>query len=206
MPIAHGSFPEMKRRGDRATPVIRQRQSVKLGSTWEVQMGELMSQRRYASTRGLSRTAVRKQIELGIIPVAPDGKIDAEAADRARAENLDPSRGGKQPTPADAPEQPASNRPPGYATSRAIREAYNAENARLQYEERVGMLTPTKDVADAQFAIARIVRDRIQALPRRLAPMIAALADEREVEEALDKEVGALLDDLVSLLEGEAER
>src|SRR6185437_15714682 len=131
-----------------------------------------MSQAQYARSRGVSRTAVEKQVRSGVIPLAPNGKIDAEAADRARAENLDPSRGGKQPTPADAPEQPPSNKPPGYATSRAIREAYNAENARLQYEDRGGMLTPTKDVADAQFAIARIVRDRIQALPRRLAPMI----------------------------------
>jgi hypothetical protein len=53
-------------------------------------MSTLMTQAEYARTRGLSRTLIKKQMKSGIIPTVGN-KIDPEAADRSREENLDPT-------------------------------------------------------------------------------------------------------------------
>jgi hypothetical protein len=55
-------------------------------------MTTLMTQAQYARTRNLSSTLIKKQMKSGIIPTVGN-KIDPEAADRSRAENLDPFRG-----------------------------------------------------------------------------------------------------------------
>jgi hypothetical protein len=52
-------------------------------------MSTLMTQAEYARTRGLSLTLIKKQMKSGIIPTVGN-KIDPDAADRSRAENLNP--------------------------------------------------------------------------------------------------------------------
>jgi hypothetical protein len=154
---------------------------------------ERLSQRAYAKSRGLSRTAVLKQIALGIIAVAPDGKIDAQAADRSRRDNLDPSRGGKRLDDVELRDDEPGHDRPGFTRSRAIREAYAAENARLDYEHKTCALTPTKDVGAAQAEMARIIREHLTAFSKRVAQRLARISDEREAYELLDAEAHALL-------------
>lgn len=82
---------------------------------------------------------------------------------------------------------------PTYTESRAKREAYNAELARLELEEQLGRLTPAEDVRKAAFEVARMVRERLLSIPRRLAPLLAAATDERDCEEMVKRElIGAL--------------
>jgi hypothetical protein len=59
-------------------------------------MSTLMTQAEYARTRGLSLTLIKKQMKSGIIPTVGN-KIDPEAADRSRAENLDPLHWRRKP-------------------------------------------------------------------------------------------------------------
>ena len=49
-----------------------------------------MSQRAYAASRGIARPYINRLVHAGIIPTLPDGSIDPDAADRARAENIVP--------------------------------------------------------------------------------------------------------------------
>jgi hypothetical protein len=56
-------------------------------------MAELVSLSEYARRRGLNKSTISRQVRDGFIPTR-DGKINPVEADRARAENLDPSRGG----------------------------------------------------------------------------------------------------------------
>jgi hypothetical protein len=58
-----------------------------------------MTQAEYARTRGLSLTLIKKQMKSGIIPTIGN-KIDPEAADRSRAENLDPLHWRRKHAPA----------------------------------------------------------------------------------------------------------
>jgi len=89
---------------------------------------------------------------------------------------------------------------PDYQTSRAIREAYAARLAKLEFEERTGKLISKAEVDVKFFQLARQLRDRLQQIPRKLAPEIVALVvadpDVRGVTDILDVAIREALEDL----------
>jgi len=89
-----------------------------------------LSIRAYAQHRGVSHTAVAKAIKAGRIPQEPDGSVDPAKADAAWDRNTI-ARG-------DADSGDARSGVPNLQTSRAIREAYAARLAKLDFEERTG--------------------------------------------------------------------
>jgi hypothetical protein len=72
--------------------------------------------------------------------------------------------------------------------SRARREHYQAEKARLEALQGRGELVPAADVRAEAFACARGVRDALLGLADRLAPMLAATTDARECHRLLTEE------------------
>ncbi len=177
-----------------------------------------LSIRAYAQHRGVSHTAVAKAIKAGRISVEPDGKIDPAKADAQWARNTLPSQnlntGAAKPAakvatpPVSTPVATVSSRElpppletgrisaPDYQTSRAIREAYAARLAKLEYEERTAKLISSDEVEMRTFNLARRLRDRMQTLPRRLAAALAAEQDPRVIEQRLDDEIRQALEEL----------
>ena len=177
-----------------------------------------LSVRAYAQHRGVSHTAVAKAIKAGRISVEPDGKIDPAKADAQWARNTLPSQnlntGAAKPAakvatpPVSTPVATVSSRElpppletgrisaPDYQTSRAIREAYAARLAKLEYEERTAKLISSDEVEMRTFNLARRLRDRMQTLPRRLAAALAAEQDPRVIEQRLDDEIRQALEEL----------
>lgn len=176
-----------------------------------------LSIRAYAQHRGVSHTAVAKAIKAGRISVEPDGKIDPAKADAQWARNTLPSQnlnpGVSKPAPkvatrpvstvssaeAQAPLETRATAP-DYQTSRAIREAYAARLAKLEFEERTGKLISKAEVDVKFFQLARQLRDRLQQIPRKLAPEIVALVvadpDVRGVTDVLEVAIREALEDL----------
>ena len=172
----------------------------------------------YAQHRGVSHTAVAKAIKAGRISKEPDGTIDPAKADTQWERNTLPSQsldGGpskltqKVATPAVS--TPVSSREaqasletraaaPDYQTSRAIREAYAARLAKLEFEERTGKLLNADEVKVKHFNLARLLRDRIQQIPRKVAPQIVAAVvaqpDQRLVEDLLMEAIREALEEL----------
>ena len=182
-----------------------------------------LSIRAYAQHRGVSHTAVAKAIKAGRISVEPDGKIDPAKADAQWARNTLPSQnlntGAVKPAakvatpPVSTPvstapvatrevQAPLETRAaaPDYQTSRAIREAYAARLAKLEFEERTGKLLNADEVKVKYFNLARLLRDRIQQIPRKLAPQIVAAVvaqpDQRVVEDLLMEAIREALEEL----------
>lgn len=182
-----------------------------------------LSIRAYAQHRGVSHTAVAKAIKAGRISVEPDGKIDPAKADAEWArntlpsQNLNPGASRSAPKVATPPVStsvstaPVANRElqppletraaaPDYQTSRAIREAYAARLAKLEFEERTGKLLNADEVKVKHFNLARLLRDRIQQIPRKLAPQIVAAVvaqpDQRVVEDLLMEAIREALEEL----------
>ena len=177
-----------------------------------------LSIRAYAQHRGVSHTAVAKAIKAGRISVEPDGKIDPAKADAQWARNTLPSQNlntsASKPAPKVAtppvstPVATVSSRElpppletgrisaPDYQTSRAIREAYAARLAKLEYEERTAKLISSDEVEMRTFNLARRLRDRMQTIPRRLAAALAAEQDPRVIEQRLDDEIRQALEEL----------
>lgn len=177
-----------------------------------------LSIRAYAQHRGVSHTAVAKAIKAGRISKEPDGTIDPAKADAQWARNTLPSQNlntsaskpaSKVATPTvSTPVATGSSRElqppletgrisaPDYQTSRAIREAYAARLAKLEYEERTAKLISSDEVEMRTFNLARRLRDRMQTLPRRLAAALAAEQDPRVIEQRLDDEIRQALEEL----------
>ena len=55
---------------------------------------------------------------------------------------------------------------------------------------------PYKDVQNASFEKARMVRDQFMNIPSRLSPILAAERDAKKVNEMLDKEIRQVLESL----------
>jgi hypothetical protein len=182
-----------------------------------------LSIRAYAQHRGVSHTAVTKAIKAGRISVEPDGKIDPAKADAEWARNTLPSQSlhassakpaskvATPPVSSPVSTAPVANREPqppletraaapDYQTSRAIREAYAARLAKLEYEERTGKLLNADEVRVKHFNLARLLRERIQQIPRKLAPQIVAAVvaqpDPRVVEDLLMEAIREALEEL----------
>ena len=164
----------------------------------------------YARHRGVSHVAVLKAIKTGRIAKEPDGTIDPAKADAGWSRNTSPAQQRKPAKEKTASERPAEPPPnpvgvnsgPSYAQSRAIKEAYNARLAKLEYEEKSGILIRTDTVKVSWFNVLRVLRDRTLNLPDRLAPILAAEMDPKQVRELLDTELRQILNDVADTTAG----
>jgi hypothetical protein len=82
---------------------------------------------------------------------------------------------------------------PGLDVSRERKEHYNAEIARLAALKDRGDLVPTADVKREAFALGRQIRDNVMGIPDRVAPLLAAAQDSREVHRMLTDELRTAL-------------
>jgi hypothetical protein len=141
-----------------------------------------LSIRGYAKHRGCSHTAVEKAIQQGRIRTTASGLINPEEADRDWSRNTAAKREPTQPSIT-----AGGGSVPSYSQSRAIREAYLARLAKLDYEKRSGKLVDAEEVARAITTLAMGTRDGLLAIPTRIAPILAAETDERQVYQILDE-------------------
>lgn len=88
---------------------------------------------------------------------------------------------------------PKSGRDANYAESRADREHYQAELARLDFEERSGLLVSVDQLKADAFKAHRMVRDAILNIPDRCAPHLASLQEPAEVHAYLLEEINEAL-------------
>ncbi|MEY4952036.1 MAG: hypothetical protein RL299_460 [Pseudomonadota bacterium] len=91
--------------------------------------------------------------------------------------------------PAPAPEPPRQPTGPSYAASRALREAYQARLAKLEFEERSGKLVDAAEVKSRAFRLARSARDALLTMPDRLAPILASSTDVQEIHRLLLEDI-----------------
>lgn len=71
-----------------------------------------------------------------------------------------------------------------------------ARKAELEILELTKILIPAKDVKDAAFEKARMVRDQMLNISSRISPIVAAEHDSKKVHEILDKEIRQVLEAL----------
>ena len=164
---------------------------------------EYARHRRAAGLKGGTPAAVHKAIQSGRIRRDERGLIDPDQADAQWVGTTDPTRGdgrrGISRRPPDPPPTqtaaPAPGAPP-YATSRAIREAYAARLAKIEYEERSKSLVEASRVQAEAFRRARDTRDAVLAVPGRLAAILAAESEPSVVETRLTEELRKALEAL----------
>lgn len=164
---------------------------------------------------GGTPAAVRKALQRHGIPQAEDGSFDADRlhalweAERSEAPSSPPGGTGEPGggEPGNRPPPPPQGEPTAagevVSKAEALRRKEVALARRREYEVELlaGTLVRKDAVAAALFEIARMVRDRIQAIPDRQAEVLAAETDPAAVHgfltEELDRALSGLADDLV---------
>lgn len=84
----------------------------------------------------------------------------------------------------------------GYFRARADRERFQAERARLDLMERLGVLVSTQQVRDETFAVFRQLRDNLFLIGPRVSQRFAAETDPLRIEQLLNEQHRAVLNEL----------
>lgn len=155
------------------------------------------SQRVLAKLMGVSQPAVSKMFKKGVVQVEPDGKILLEQAVKdwqahVQMEKQRPfTYQGKEPRSDSIKEQVEL-----YRRARARREIAEAALAELNLQKAEGKLIDAEATKKAFTDVAVATRDRLLALPQRVAPSLVGLGDETQVTNILNNEVQLALSGL----------
>lgn len=165
------------------------------------------AERRGVSKQAISKTVARLVGEGRLSTRAGQGGaklINIVAFERLVASETDPSQAlrnaqsGMPETPAPTAQQSSA---PTYMDSRATREAYQAEAARLDIAERLGDLVSKTDVEARTMRVFRKLRDRLLMMPGRIADRMVAAPDARAMKALLSGELRKLLEALADELD-----
>ena len=141
-------------------------------------MGELVKQSAYARHHGVSRQAVSKAVARGRLRLH-GGLVDVAEADAA----LGPAPGGVV----------AAGVATDYHAAKARKMAADADLAELRLAVERGRMVDAQQVAADWHRVLRTTRDRILAVPARVAADLAAIGDAARVRIALDAELRVAL-------------
>jgi hypothetical protein len=83
-----------------------------------------------------------------------------------------------------------------YAEANAEEKTYKAKLARLDYETKLGALVPKEEINRQAQEVGKLIRIRLEAIPNKLAPIVAGLSSPVAVAERLKIEINQLLTDL----------
>lgn len=166
----------------------------------------MLNQSQYAQHRGVSRMAVSKAVKAGRIKKDATGKIDAAQADADWEANTKPQMHSPPTTPPAGRIDTAESRAAGsYGASRAIREAYQARLAKLEYERESGELIRADQVRNEAFMAARAVRNTLQNIPARLSAILAGETDSKKIFRILEDAIDDACRSLAEKVEAGAE-
>ncbi len=179
-----------------------------------------MTMAEYARHRGITKPSMHKLVKFDRVLITKDGKIDVEISDllldsygNAKNQKKNKSKRGNQPPKGNKRKKTAKwdareghpdrerlienlTNSVDYATARAKLTDYKAQMAKLELEEEEGKLIRTDEVRKMAFECARRVRDRVLAIPDRLAGLLAAEREEGKVREMLVNELRIALEEL----------
>jgi hypothetical protein len=155
----------------------------------------LMSQADYARHRKVDRSYISRLAKKGILVLR--GKfVDVAASDAVlddRPVDVEPPERVPTGPPRPPSEATGTAAPTNFAQARTAEMVFRARLRKLEFELKSGKLIATDEVNVKWFGIARQIRDKLLAMPAKLAPQLAALSDARAVRELLEAEITALL-------------
>lgn len=152
---------------------------------------------------GVSRQAVHELVKRGVLSKDKDGLIDFELAKHALMNRVRPS--GKTAASLQEPATPPTTQTPdastepeitSYHVAKTLREAAEAQIARLKLAEMQGEVIRSDAVRATWTARIVSARDVLLQIPSRLAPVLAAETNPTTVAILLEDEIGRAMDEL----------
>lgn len=155
----------------------------------------LMGYREYARHRNCTLRAVQEAIDAGRIKttlVDRKQKIDQEQADKDWEVNTSHQM---RNNGAGTPEKVLG---PSFNQSRAIREAYQAKLAKLEYEMKSERVVDAEQVKREAFELSRMIRDALLNVPSRISNELMACKNAYDIEQVMLREFNKILKELSS--------
>jgi len=157
-----------------------------------------IGQAEYARMRGVTLRAIAQAIEEGRLRKSVHDfgrfiRIDPEVADVEMGGPRGHSHKGKVYS------AEKIDGAPTFAESKAVKERYNAELAKLAFEEKKGKLIDAEKVKKDAFEVARQVRDQILNIPDRMAAELAGISDPDVIYEKLQDELSKTLEGIANV-------
>jgi hypothetical protein len=157
----------------------------------------LMSQADYARHRNVNRSHISRLAKRGILVMrgklvdvaASDAVLDDKPVDQVLPEGpaaAQTARGG-------ADSLGGGPQPGNFAQARTAEMVFRARLRKLEFETKSGRFLAADEVKVKWYTVTRQIRDKVLAVPAKLAPQLAALTDVAEIRDLLDAEFTALL-------------
>jgi hypothetical protein len=188
---------------------------------------QLVGVREAARQVGVSASTISRQIKAGIIPnrgSAEQPRVDLGEVRAARAQNLDPSKVGNaagmllgeasaaepleeddEDLEAEEPRAAGGAGEASYRAARTAREGFQAALAKLQYEEKAGLLVSRLEVERALVDASRQVRDALMRLGDKLAGELVGQTDPAAIARVINREHRQVLERLAEVLQQRSE-
>lgn len=157
----------------------------------------MMGYREYARHRGVTLKAVQVAIQAGRISVNSKKKIDQEQADKDWEANTEATRQNNVKSRKTFTKN-EEVKGPSYQQSRAVREAYQARLAKLEYEEKIEKLVDAEQVKREAFEEGRRLRDSFMSMPQRVSAELIACENQFDAEQILIREITDILKTLAN--------
>lgn len=150
-----------------------------------------VSKAEFSRIRGVTRAAVTIAIKKGIIEQEPDGKLILEKASLQWDANTDPTKKRNYTNKENRPDPNKAQE--DWNVSRARRESALATLAELELAEKQESVLNAEETETTIIELCRTTRDRILGIPKRVAPMVAGLDDERKIARLIHDELETAL-------------
>lgn len=154
---------------------------------------------------GVSRQAVHELVKRGVLSKDKDGLIDFELAKHALMNRVRPS--GKTAASLQEPATPAATQTPepstepeitSYHVAKTLREAAEAQIARIKLSEMQGDVIRVDAIRSALAGMIASTRDSLLQIPARVAPVLAVETDAARVHDLIQSEIHQALAQLVA--------
>jgi len=165
-------------------------------------MSNLLSLTDYAKHVGCSGAAVTKLLKKGSIVAAlvylPGKKkplVNVDIADQIRRDNFDPSRQKKKINTDQDKQQVIEAAGLEKTKDKTLNEArrqhewFKAAKAKLDVDERRGVLVPAAEVEKEAFELGRQIRDAMVSIPDRISDQLAVETESIKIHEKLLNEI-----------------
>lgn len=160
----------------------------------------------YAEHRGISTRAVQAKVQAGQLSGAvrqtPSGRywINQAVADKVWIARGDAKHIGKMKSASGLPEDEDLKKVlaevSDFNAAKAKEKKYQAELAKMEYEEKIQKLVEKKQVQEKLFEMARKIRNNLLNIPAKIMDVLAAEMDPYAVEKILNDEIKKTLEDL----------
>jgi len=168
-------------------------------------MMQSVNQTQFATEIGRSKAYVSKLKQQGRLVFDETGKVKVQESKALISQTGSPEK--QAVVDRNAQEREANQQEPqmddmavkagsAYHQARAMKEKYAAMQAKISYEKEIGELLRIDDVRSAVMDSDTIVRNRLETLPDKLAPLLATETDEQKIRAMLIDHIEYMLIDL----------